>query len=148
MGHPRRPIRIVIMSPKEQFRHNMRDGTAQHAELLWCGMRRIHGRRDIVDKSIIPLHVLYKLLNVLTNFPSLVCLLIVRGQSSADTTHFFKSDIYPLNEHGRIFFVTRLDTILAGDLMFVASFLLFIISVLILAVFKPFSNSNGQKLLR
>jgi hypothetical protein len=53
--------------------------------------------------------------------------------------------IYPLNEHGRTFFVTRLDTILAGNLMFISFFLLFVISAMILVVFKPFTDSNGRE---
>ncbi len=50
--------------------------------------------------------------------------------------------IYPLNEHGRMFYVTQLDKILAGDLMFCAAFGLFVVAALILAFFKPFADPS------
>jgi hypothetical protein len=53
--------------------------------------------------------------------------------------------VHPVNEHGRIFYVTTLESALASDLVFEFFAGFFVVSAVILIVFNPFAESSGQK---
>lgn len=53
--------------------------------------------------------------------------------------------VYPVNEHGQIFYVTKLNNALAGDLVFEILVGVFAVSAVILVAFNPFADSSGQK---
>jgi hypothetical protein len=52
--------------------------------------------------------------------------------------------VHPVNEHGRIFYVTTLDSALASDLVFEFFVGFFAVSAFVLVAFKPFADLSSQ----
>jgi hypothetical protein len=52
--------------------------------------------------------------------------------------------VYPLNEDGRLIYVTALDRALAGDLTFALFIGTFALSAFILIAFKPFADRGKE----
>jgi len=52
--------------------------------------------------------------------------------------------VHPVNEHGRIFYVTTLDSALASDLVFEFFVGFFAVSAFVLVAFKRFADLSSQ----